>query len=93
MQDVISFIAIAVDFALLVLGYAIVFRSVMTVFNGGEGGNFYNMCVSVTEPLIAPVRALLFKSEALSDSGFDLSSLLTYIIISVVRIMLMMIPR
>ncbi len=93
MQDIIEFVAISVDFLLETVGLLIVVRAVMTMFNGGEGGNIYNMCVSVTEPLIAPVRDLLSRSEAISDSGFDLSSLLTYTIISIVRILLMIIPR
>lgn len=92
MQDIIDFVAVSVDFVLELLALLIVVRAVMTMFNGGEGGMLYNMCVSVTEPLIAPFRALLSKS-AISDSGFDLSSILTYTAVYIVRILLMMIPR
>ncbi len=93
MQDIIDFVAVSVDFMLELLAMLIVLRAVMTVFNGGEGGMLYNMCVSVTEPLIAPFRVLLSKSEAISDSGFDLSSILTYTAVYIVRILLVMIPR
>ena len=43
---------------------------------------------SVTEPLIVPVRALLDRFEALRDFPIDISFIVTFILLSVIRMLL-----
>ena len=73
------------DLLLTVLEYAMLFRAIMSWFPGGQGGSFSMLLYSITEPLIAPVRALLDRIEILRSFPLDLSFMATYMLLILVH--------
>lgn len=53
-----------------------------------NGGKFTNFLYAITEPFIAPVRALFEKMNWLQNSPIDFSFLVTYLLISFLTIFL-----
>ncbi len=94
MQLFSELIFTAVEFLLLVLEILLVSRALLSIFSDPEGdGLIVKLCVILTEPLVSPVRALLNKSEAIADSGFDLSFIVTYSFIMLTNMLLSLIPH
>lgn len=56
-------------------------RAIMSWFPQVQGGKLYQIIYMVTEPVIAPFRALLNKIPALRGFPLDLSFFLTYIVL------------
>ena len=85
------FIEIIKSFVLVFLSaleIAMLIRAVLSWFVMGDGGKFVNFLYAITEPFIAPVRAFLVKMNWLQNSPIDFSFLLTYLIISVLSMIL-----
>ena len=71
---------------LSVLQFAMLLRAVLSWFvMDGKLIEFLHM---VTEPFIIPVRALFRKMNWLQNSPIDFSFMITYILISVITILL-----
>ena len=54
----------------------------------GVGGRLEDFLITITEPFIEPVRALLDRSEALRSLPIDISFLVTFILLSMIQSML-----
>ena len=73
---------------LTVMGYAILARSLLSLF-ASEESKVYMFCYAVTEPVVAPVRTLLGKIPALEDSPIDFSFMATYLLLVICRVVLL----
>ena len=72
---------------LSVIQFAMLLRAILSWFVMG-GGKFTNFLYAVTEPFIAPVRALFEKMNWLQNSPIDFSFVVTYLLISFLTIFL-----
>jgi len=72
---------------LSVIQFAMLLRAILSWFVMG-GGKFTNFLYAVTEPFIAPVRALFEKMNWLQNSPIDFSFMVTYLLISFLTILL-----
>ena len=72
---------------LSVIQFAMLLRAILSWFVKG-GGKFTNFLYAVTEPFIAPVRALFEKMNWLQNSPIDFSFMVTYLLISFLTIFL-----
>ena len=66
---------------------AMLIRAILSWFVMG-GGKFINFLYAITEPFIAPVRALFEKMNWLQNSPIDFSFLVTYLLISFLTLFL-----
>ena len=66
---------------------AMLIRAILSWFEMG-GGKFINFLYAITEPFIAPVRALFEKMNWLQNSPIDFSFLVTYLLISFLTLFL-----
>ena len=67
--------------------FAMLVRAILSWFVMG-GGKFINFIYAITEPFIAPVRALLERMNLLQNSPIDFSFLITYLLISLITVFL-----
>ena len=72
---------------LSVIQFAMLLRALLSWFVMG-GGKFTNFLYAITEPFIAPVRALFEKMNWLQNSPIDFSFMVTYLLISFLTIFL-----
>lgn len=72
-----------------VISYALFIRVIMSWF-ADETNKIYGFLIMMTEPFIAPVRALLSKISQGRGMPIDISVLITYLLLNVVRAMLEM---
>ncbi len=63
-------------------------RAIMSWIGPDSDGPMMRFLYVVTEPLIAPVRALLDRVPGLSAMPFDISFTVTYLILVIVQMML-----
>ena len=85
------FIEVIKSFVLVFLStvqFAMLLRAILSWFTMGGGGKFVNFIYAITEPFIAPVRALFVKMNWLQNSPIDFSFLATYLLISFLTIFL-----
>ncbi|MBP5231160.1 MAG: YggT family protein [Clostridia bacterium] len=71
-----------------VMGYLILARVIMSML-ASEESRIYLFCCAVTEPVVAPVRALLFKIPAMENSPIDFSFMATYLLLTICRFILL----
>ncbi len=81
METAFFFAAKLVSITLEVVSFAMIIRMLMPIFIDVEGNRFYGLCTIVTEPFIAPVRALLLKFDIGQNSPIDWGFFATYFII------------
>ena len=79
----ISVIAAGIFYFLLVIEYAILFRAILSWFMNPYSA-FMRMLVLITEPFIAPVRALINRVMG-RPSMFDFSMMITMVLITLLR--------
>ena len=72
---------------LTVIQFAMLLRAILSWFVMG-GGKFINFLYAITEPFIAPLRALLEKMNWFQNSPIDFSFMITYLLISLLTIFL-----
>ena len=65
----------------------IVVRSLYQMFYE-EGGMFYSFLYATTEPVISPVRSVLSRTKLFDSLPIDLSSIFTWILLMLVRMIL-----
>ncbi len=65
-----------VEIFLCLLSFAIVLRILLPLI-GTEGGLLYSASVALSEPVVAPIRGLLSKSEFFESFPMDLSYVIT----------------
>ena len=85
MNIVLYTLASMVEVFLCLLSLAIVLRVLLPLL-GFEEGVLLGLCIMFSEPVVAPVRALLSKSEFFQSSPMDFSYTVTILIILVINI-------
>ena len=84
----IQVLATVVAITLDVCSFAFLIRALMPIFTDVGDSKIYLFVCLITEPLIIPVRFLLVKFNLLQNSPIDWSFMLTYLLISVIRMFL-----
>ena len=87
-MEFLSILARTVSLLLDVLSYAMFGRAILSFFPSMDGGRVSTFLIALTEPVILPVRALLYKLNVGQNSPIDLSFSLTYLILILVRMFL-----
>lgn len=87
MNIVLYTLASMVEVFLCLLSLAIVLRVILPVL-GFEEGVLLGLCIMLSEPVVAPVRALLSKSEFFQSSPMDFSYTVTILMILVINILM-----
>ena len=77
-----------VSLLLTVVGYAMFARAILSFFPAMDDKPITALVVSVTEPFILPIRALLYHFNLGQNSPIDLSFSLTYLLILIVQLFL-----
>lgn len=72
-------------FLISALELAMFLRALLSWFIPNDGNTFYQFLISITEPIIAPIRALVERSSKLASFPFDLSFIITYILLLILR--------
>ncbi|MBR0443087.1 MAG: YggT family protein [Clostridia bacterium] len=88
MEYIMFVIVRAVRALLLGLEIAMLLRAILSWFPIDEDNRFLNLLYCITEPIIMPVRALLEKLGWFQDLPLDMSFFFTYILLSVVSMLL-----
>ena len=70
-----------------VISYAMLIRAVMSWFVS-ESNRIYSFLISMTEPIIIPIRKLLSKTSLGRGMPIDLSFLLTYLLLTILSTVL-----
>lgn len=65
-----------VEIFLCLLSFAIVLRLILPLM-GSEEGLLYSASVALSEPVVAPIRGILAKSEFFESFPMDLSYIIT----------------
>lgn len=81
MQDFFYIIAKTVAIALEVVSFAMIVRMILPFFVDPMESRIYLISSYITEPFIAPVRALLVMLNIGQDSPIDWAFSITYILI------------
>lgn len=81
MQDFFYIIAKTVAIALEVVSFAMIVRMILPFFVDPMESRIYLVSSYITEPFIAPVRALLVMLNIGQDSPIDWAFSITYILI------------
>ncbi|PKM63398.1 MAG: hypothetical protein CVU97_00215 [Firmicutes bacterium HGW-Firmicutes-21] len=69
------------------LSYLILARVILQLFASDESPVF-EFCYAVTEPVVSTVRSALSRVGSLADSPLDLSYVATFILLTIMRLML-----
>ena len=85
MEIFLYIIAKTVSIILSLVIFGMMVRMLLPIFFEAEGNAIYVLSCVITEPFIAPVRALLFAFNIGQSSPIDWSFFLTYLILSVLR--------
>ena len=88
MEYIMFVIVRAVRALLLGLEIAMLLRAILSWFPIDEDNRFLNLLYCITEPIIMPVRALLEKLGWFQDLPLAMSFFFTYILLSVVSMLL-----
>ncbi|MBQ1271653.1 MAG: YggT family protein [Clostridia bacterium] len=73
---------------LSLLQFAMLVRAIMSWIPSLRGSTLDSILYQVTEPIIMPVRTLLWNIPALRGFPLDMSFLVTYILIDILMMML-----
>jgi YggT family protein len=80
-----TIILYAIWFVLEIIKYLIIARAIVSFLPLTRENQFIDVLYQVTEPLLTPIRALLFKSSIGRNAMLDLSSLVLFILIIFVQ--------
>lgn len=73
-------------FALLgIYEYLFIARAIISWFPMIHGNPLVDFLYSITEPILAPIRAVLWKIPGMADLPLDFSLLIAYLLIEVFR--------
>ena len=77
-----------VSVLLFALELLLLARAITSWLPFSEDSPLVNFLLTVTEPIVLPVRNLLERSETISAMPFDLSLIVTYFILIIVQLLL-----
>lgn len=81
MQEFFYIIAKTVSIVLEVVSFAMIIRMLLPIFIDPTDSRIYAITCFVTEPFIAPVRAVMVRLNIGQDSPIDWAFSITYILI------------
>lgn len=81
MQEFFYIIAKTVSIVLEVVSFAMIIRMLLPIFIDPTESRIYAITCFVTEPFIAPVRAIMVRLNIGQDSPIDWAFSITYILI------------
>ena len=87
MDNILRAVAIVTVAIIDVLEILMFIRAIMSWFID-HSNKFYGFLISITEPVISPVRKLLSKTSFARGTPIDLSFLVTYLLLEIVRMVL-----
>lgn len=67
---------------------AMFIRAILSWFVMDGGGKIMGFLYAITEPFIAPIRALLAKMNWLQGSPIDFSFMITFLLLSIISVFL-----
>lgn len=73
---------------LWILQLLMIFRALLSWLPIDEESSLPSFLYAMTEPLVYPIRLLLCRFEVLEELPFDVSFVVTYILLSILRIIL-----
>lgn len=85
---ILDIFARTVNLLLSAVSLAMLLRMLLSFFVFDEDSRLLNFLAIVTEPFIAPVRALLIRFNIGQDSPIDWSFSLTYLLIAIAQMFL-----
>lgn len=85
---IIAIIRSVADGILMLLQIAMLVRAVLSWFPSGSGSAIGELAYTVTEPVIAPVRRFLERFPSIRNFPFDISFLVTFMLISMLSAVL-----
>ena len=81
MNEVSSILGLICVAVVDIILWAMLIRAILSLFT--DGGAIFNFVYSITEPIVIPVRKLLEKFNFASAMPIDISSMITYLLLSV----------
>ena len=87
MNSILSVVATGILYFIAVIDYAILFRVILAWFIS-PFSSFMKLLILITEPFIAPVRAMLSRLFG-ENNMIDFSPMVTMILLSVFRTLLL----
>ena len=88
MYQIIYVFATLVSALLMALQFAVLGRAVISWFPDGEDSTAGKFLITVTEPVLTPVRAALEKTNAFKNSPIDMSLFAAVILLMLLQMML-----
>ena len=85
METVFYFAAKLVSVVLEVVSIAMIVRMIVPLFTGSEDNKVCMLAALISEPFIAPVRAIMVKFNIGQDSPIDWAFSIAYILIWLLR--------
>ena len=85
MNQVLYILATTVSAALLLLELAMFLRAILSWIPGLDGTAFSDFLYTVTEPLVAPIRALCDRFGWFRNSPLDFSFMIAYLLLMLVQ--------
>ena len=85
-MDYVVYILAGFASALLgILETAMFLRAILSWFPGAMESPFYNFVCMVTEPVVAPIRALFDRMGWLANSPIDFSFLIAFVLLTAIQ--------
>lgn len=84
MDYLLKFIQVTVEAALTVLELAVFIRCLMSFLAPDSDSFFSRLVFTITEPFLAPIRALFDKIPAMANMPLDFSPIVLVVVISIV---------
>ncbi len=88
METLFYFAAKLVQVILEVVSLAMIVRMIVPIFTGDEDNKVCMLAAMISEPFIAPVRAIMVKFNIGQGTPFDWSFFATYLIIWLLQMFL-----
>ena len=86
-MEFLYLIAKVIDILLGVIYFAMFLRVILSIFVGPEN-RLHLLCVLITEPFVVPFRLLLAKLKIAQDIPIDISFMVAYLALFLVRLLL-----
>ncbi len=85
MGQIIAFLRMFVFALLGIYEYLFIARAILSWFPMLQGNPIVELLYSITEPILAPIRALLWKIPGMNSLPLDFSVLVAFLLIEVLR--------
>ena len=77
-----------VEITLSLVSLTMIFRMLLPIFGISEDSKFYILCCFISEPFVVPFRFILAKLNIGQNTPLDISFMLAYLVIALVRMFL-----